>query len=83
VWEDALARENGKAADLGLTEARTARIGILPIAPADQDRFERLYLADAARNAAALARYGIDGSATFRTARASIRPDGQVFCRSV
>lgn len=82
VWEAALARENAKAAADGLAEARARHVAILPIPPADQARFDRFYIADAARNADALARYGIDGAATFRVARTSIRPDGQISCRS-
>lgn len=83
VWEATLARENNAAAAQGLDAARAGHVTILPIPAADQARFDRLYLADAARNAAALDRYAIDGVTPFRVARASIRPDGHVSCRSV
>ena len=47
---------------------------------ADQARFDALYLQEAQRNAAALARYGIDGSPVFRLARDSIAADGTIDC---
>jgi TRAP-type C4-dicarboxylate transport system substrate-binding protein len=80
VWEAALAAQNARAATQGLEEARTGRVTIIQLPPADQVRFDTLYLADAARNAAALSRYGIDGMATFKVARASVGPDGNVHC---
>jgi len=80
VWEDALAQQNAAAAAEGLATARAGRVTIMPISAADQARFDQLYLADAGRNAAALGRYGIDGMAVFRVARASIGADGRVSC---
>ena len=82
VWEAALAREIGAALEAGFEAATAGGIRIHPVRPEDQHAFDRLYLRDAATNAAALSRYGIDGSAVFNTARASIGANGQVHCRS-
>lgn len=80
VWEAALAHEVMASVDQGFDAAKKDKVSVLPISPADQARFDTLYLADAARNAAGLKRYGIDGMAVFKAARGSIRPDGSVRC---
>jgi TRAP-type C4-dicarboxylate transport system substrate-binding protein len=82
VWEAALAREIRAAAASGIQEAATKRVTLHRIDPAEQQAFDALYLRDAATNAAGLSRFGIDGSAPFRTARASIGANGQISCRS-
>ncbi|MDQ2641388.1 MAG: TRAP transporter substrate-binding protein DctP [Pseudomonadota bacterium] len=80
VWEHALAEENRRALDEGWSLAEQRGVQLARISAADQTRFEDLYLQHAERNAAGLARYGIDGMAVFRTARASIAPDGSIDC---
>jgi TRAP-type C4-dicarboxylate transport system substrate-binding protein len=80
VWEAALARENRAALDRGLAEARTRNVTFTSVPPADQARFDALYLRDAEVNARAMERLGIDGLAAFRTARSSVRPGGNVAC---
>lgn len=82
VWEAALAEENRAAADRGLAQARERDVRFSAISAADQQRFDRLYLEDAERNARALERFGIDGIATFRLARASVPAHDSVVCRS-
>ncbi len=82
VWEAAMAREIRAAATAGIEEAIAKRVSFHPIAPSDQQAFDALYLRDAAANAAGLSRFGIDGNATFRIARASIGPGGRINCRS-
>ena len=83
VWEAALAEENQFAAERGLAEARARNLSFTEISAADQDRFDRLYLEGAERNARALERFGIDGLATFRLARASIPSRDRVECRGL
>jgi len=79
-WEAALREEIEKGAETGQDAARRANIVISPISPAEQTRFEALYLADAQANARALASLGIDGLDAFRKARASVKPDGSIRC---
>ena len=81
VWEAALAEENRKALDSGWELARREGIVELSIETADQQRFDALYLRDAQRNAAALARYGIDGEPVFQAARASVAAGKMKDCR--
>lgn len=80
VWEAALREEIEKGAKSGQDAATRANIQISPISPAEQSRFESLYLADAQANARALAALGIDGLDAFRKARASVKPDGSIEC---
>ena len=82
VWEAAMAREIRAAATAGIEEAVAKRVSFHRIAPSDQQAFDALYLRDAAANAAGLSRFGIDGNAAFRIARASIGPGGRINCRS-
>jgi TRAP-type C4-dicarboxylate transport system substrate-binding protein len=81
VWEAALAEENRAAAERGLAEARERGVGFTSVSAADQERFDRLYLEDAQRNARDLERFGIDGLATFRVARASVPARDTIACR--
>ncbi|MGV3556252.1 MAG: TRAP transporter substrate-binding protein DctP [Croceibacterium sp.] len=83
VWEAALAEENRAAAERGLAEARARNISFTKVSARDQERFDRLYLEDAERNARALERFDIDGLATFRLARESIPARDRIECRGV
>jgi TRAP-type C4-dicarboxylate transport system substrate-binding protein len=80
VWEAALRDEIEKSALIGAEVARKAEVQISAFDPAEQARFDALYLVDAQANARALAELGIDGLDVFRKARASIRPDGSIEC---
>jgi len=80
VWEEALARENRRSLAEGQELARTSGIVSVAMSPADQAEFDALYIGEAAGNAEALDRYGIDGRSVFDTARASIG-HGHVACR--
>jgi TRAP-type C4-dicarboxylate transport system substrate-binding protein len=81
VWEAALSRQTSRAVQMGLQTAKDAKVEMIDIDPSAQQAFDRLYLAEAAKSAAALSRYGIDGSSVFRTARASMAEDGTVACK--
>lgn len=81
VWEAALGRQTRQALAEGFSVAREGRVTVLPMDPAEQRDFDRLYLRDAERNARALDRYGIDGLSVFATARASIGADGSITCK--
>jgi TRAP-type transport system periplasmic protein len=83
VWEAALAQQNRSSLEEGRALAVREGIGFLPIDPAEQRAFDALYLRDAARNAAELAHYGIDGRGVFAVARASVGADGTVMCEGV
>lgn len=80
VWEQALSREVTSAWQKGYDEAVAAGVKIRPLAKEEQARFDALYNAEAARNAASLAQFGIDGTAAFRAARNSIREGNRVTC---
>lgn len=80
VWEAALADENRRAVEEGWRYAREQGVVEVAIGAEDQARFDALYAREAERNAAALARYGIDGEAVLATARASIASNGTVRC---
>jgi len=80
VWEAALARQTRKALDEGIAVARAGDVELIDIDPLQQQRFDALYLHDAERNAQLLSGFGIDGTAVFRTARASLAADGSVAC---
>lgn len=80
VWEAALREEIEKGAKSGQDAATRGNIQTSPISPAEQSRFEDLYLADAQANARALSSLGIDGLDAFRKARASVKPDGSIEC---
>lgn len=71
VWERALAEELKRADAAGFERGREFNVQFHEISAADQERFDRVYAADSETRAAALARYGIDGLAVFRDARAT------------
>ncbi|MBO9669897.1 MAG: TRAP transporter substrate-binding protein DctP [Sphingobium sp.] len=80
VWEAALAREVRSAVGAGFGEARKRGVQIDHMPKNQQDRFEALYLADAAGNAQRLRKLGIDGPAAFRTARSSLVGPDDIRC---
>jgi TRAP-type C4-dicarboxylate transport system substrate-binding protein len=81
VWEAALADENRRSLDEGWEVAQRNGVVESVVSVEDQRRFDELYEREAERNAAELARYGIDGARVLATARASVGPDGDVRCR--
>lgn len=81
VWEAALAEENRAAASRGVAEARSRGIAFSKVSDKEQERFDQIYLEEARRNARGLERFGIDGMATFRLARASISARDRIECR--
>lgn len=81
VWEAALSRQVGRALQAGFDYAQQGGIELIPLAGADQSRFDALYLRDAERNARALSAYDIDGLSVFRIARSSVAADGAVHCK--
>jgi TRAP-type C4-dicarboxylate transport system substrate-binding protein len=80
VWESALADEIEKGATAGRAAMARAHIAVNPFAPAEQARFDSLYLQDAQANARGLARFGIDGLTVFREARASVKKRNKIEC---
>ena len=81
VWEAALASEVRAAEKRGMDEARAKGIVISAIDPDEQRRFDALYLREAQSNARGLTRFGVDGIAAFRAARASIAARDRIACR--
>jgi TRAP-type C4-dicarboxylate transport system substrate-binding protein len=69
VWEAALARQTRRSQIEGLAAARAGGVKELQVEPADQQRFDALYVADARREAERLKRFGIDGVSVFESAR--------------
>ncbi len=80
VWEAALASEVRAGLAKGLAEAKAKHVQISSMPPADQARFDALYLREAESNAGTLNSFGIDGNTAFRTARASITGPDTVSC---
>lgn len=80
VWEEALARLNEEALGQGRDLALAEGVEFTTIMPAEQARFDALYLQEAERNAAELERFGIDGRAVFAVARGSVKDSGEVSC---
>ncbi len=80
VWENALIDKNTVALDDGLALAQAEGVNFTQLPPDDQLRFDALYLSIAEQNAAALARYGIDGNTVFAASRQSVRADGSIIC---
>jgi TRAP-type C4-dicarboxylate transport system substrate-binding protein len=80
VWEQALADENRRALDEGWQLAVREGVQEAVLSAEDQRRFDALYDQEAERNAAALERYGIEGSTVLAMARASVGADGHVTC---
>lgn len=70
VWEDALERELIAADRVGEQAAVDEGIVFNEVDAADQQRFEAVYASDGETRARELQRYGIDGLASFRLARA-------------
>jgi TRAP-type transport system periplasmic protein len=83
IWEAALSKEVSDAVQSGMAEGHSQGVQFIPIAAAEQHRFDELYLADGARNARELSRFGIDGTAVFLDARRiaqGIETTGEVKC---
>jgi TRAP-type transport system periplasmic protein len=80
VWEEALADENERALDAGRELAREKGVVVTQISAAEQLRFDAIYRNEAGRNAALLARYGIQGNSALARAQSSIGADGHVEC---
>src|SRR5690606_13064655 len=80
VWEAALAEENRRAREEGWQYALEPGAVEDEIGADDEARFDAPSALEAERNAAALSRYGIDGTSVLAAARASIGPDGSVSC---
>jgi TRAP-type transport system periplasmic protein len=70
VWERALELELSTADEAGARAARAEGVVVHDISDADQAVFDATYARDGETRAQALDRYGIDGLATFRRARA-------------
>ncbi len=85
VWEAALADEIASAEETGVQEGRKQGVTFHPMTPGDQRRFDAIYDGEAARGAAALARYGIDGTRVYRRARAiaAALPQGLPACGGI
>jgi len=80
VWEAALREEIEKGARSGAEAAAKAHVSITPFDPAEQARFDAMYLADAQSNARSLSMFGIDGLDAFRKARASVNARDVIHC---
>lgn len=80
VWETALAEEIRVGEGQGQAEASKGGIVIHNVSEAEQRKFDAAYLRDAEKNARGLRRYGIDGIAAFKAARASVVGDDQIRC---
>ncbi len=70
VWEAALARELTKADVAGFEAGREKGVEFHDVSPEAQARFAQIYAADSEARARELSRFGIDGLAIFRDARA-------------
>lgn len=81
VWEAALADEIRSAEARGFAEAKARGIKMTDMPPADRDRFDQLYLADARRNAVSLSQFGIDGLKAFDIARSSVKGVNTISCQ--
>ena len=79
MWEAALADEIRRSEGLG-REAGEGRITHYSATPADQARFDEIYLREGERNAAALERFGIDGLGAFRLVRNAVVARDQIVC---
>ena len=81
VWEAAIAEQTLISLGEGTQVAREEGVGVTQISEDEQIRFRTLYDRDAERNAAKLARFGIDGRAALAVARASIKTGNRVDCK--
>lgn len=82
AWEIALADEIRQSEQVGRA-AGAGRISYSKASPADQQRFDELYLRDAEANARALERFGIDGMSAFQVARDSLTERDRIECGDV
>lgn len=82
VWEAALADEIRLSEGLGRQEG-AGRITHHDASPADQARFDEIYLREGERNAQALERFGIDGISAFRRVRNSVVGRDQISCGGI
>jgi TRAP-type transport system periplasmic protein len=85
VWEQSLDRELLAANAVGEQAARDEGVVFNNLTPEDQAKFDEVYARDGETRAGALKRYGIDGLASFRLARAataSLRESDSVTCPS-
>lgn len=80
VWEAAMSREVKAAWQVGYDEALKHKVQIVSMPAAEQQRFDRIYLEEAAANAADLSLFGIDGEGAFKAARGSVLKGGAVKC---
>ncbi|MGF7149975.1 TRAP-type C4-dicarboxylate transport system substrate-binding protein [Sphingomonas zeicaulis] len=76
VWEAALIDEIDKAEQAGIAFGKAQGVTFLPIAPADQQRFDILYNRNAAQIAITLRRFGQDGTPIFLEAQRLITAAG-------
>jgi TRAP-type C4-dicarboxylate transport system substrate-binding protein len=83
IWEAAMSEEIQKDEIAGEAEGRRLGVEFIDVSPADQKRFNELYVEDGLRNARALSRFGIDGESVFLQARriaGEIELTGKVIC---
>lgn len=79
AWQAALADEIYRSEAAGWA-AGEGRITTSPASAEEQARFDAIYLEDAAANARALERFGIDGDRALRIARKSIPARDRISC---
>lgn len=72
VWEAAMAREIGKAEKVGVDFGKAHGVDFIAFPADEQAKFDAIYNDTAAEHAAELKRYGIDGPAIYRSARAAL-----------
>ncbi len=82
VWEAALADEIRRSEAVGRAAGKGKIMFSLPD-PAEQQRFDEVYLKDAAVNARRLEQFGIDGPTAFRLARNSVVGRDTIRCGGV
>lgn len=83
AWEAAIAREITASVHSGTLFGTQDGVVFSPVSAAEQRAFNALYDRDEARVAAGLSRYGVDGSAVYRYARAlaaGIESSGRCDC---
>jgi TRAP-type C4-dicarboxylate transport system substrate-binding protein len=82
-WEDAMAREIGKAEKQGTDFGKTHGMDFIAFPADEQARFDQIYNETAAEHAAQLGRYGIDGSTIYQEARSVLAKGSPVqACKS-
>jgi TRAP-type C4-dicarboxylate transport system substrate-binding protein len=83
IWEAAMAEQTKAAVSSGEAQGRKDGVQFLPIAAAEQQRFDALYERDAERNARTLQAAGVDAVPVFEAARhiaQGIAAHGDVDC---